>query len=226
MMPNEKDRGVALVLVVDDEPDVLEALRDLLEKSLPAKCVLAHSGAEALEMVERHPIRLILSDYKMPGINGIQFLKQVRHRVPAVPRILMTAFPDLDVVFDAIHEARVEAFLTKPLDLDLMVERVGQALAAPYITYDERESNDVRVECDCCGHVATRAVADGHGVGEATGLSCRNTRCPFCGGPCRGTPFVVSGPARTLTGTAGKKGAAFGDPAPPDPDPRRDGPLP
>jgi response regulator RpfG family c-di-GMP phosphodiesterase len=80
-------------------------------------------------MLGKQPIDLILSDYKMPGLNGIQFLEQARERLPDVPRILITAFPDLEVAIDAINQARVEAFLIKPLDPDQVVERVRQALA-------------------------------------------------------------------------------------------------
>jgi response regulator RpfG family c-di-GMP phosphodiesterase len=118
--------------VVDDEPDILESLRDLLESVVPTPCILARSGAEALELLEKHPVRLILSDYKMPGMNGIEFLGEARRRVPDAPRILMTAFPDLDVAIEAINEARVDAFLTKPLDPDKVVERVRQALSTPH----------------------------------------------------------------------------------------------
>lgn len=119
-----------VVLLADDEPDILESVRDILENLLPARCVLAASGTEALERLKEQPVDLILSDFKMPSLNGIEFLEQARQRYPAVPRILMTAFPDLEVAIDAINQARVEAFLIKPLDPDQVVERVRQALAA------------------------------------------------------------------------------------------------
>ncbi|MFO1534605.1 MAG: response regulator, partial [Thermoplasmatota archaeon] len=120
-----------LILIADDEPDILESLRDLLEDAVPAHCILASSGTQALEMLGKQRIDLILSDYKMPGLNGIQLLEQARQRLPDVPRILITAFPDLEVAIDAINQARVEAFLIKPLDPDQVVERVRQALATP-----------------------------------------------------------------------------------------------
>jgi response regulator RpfG family c-di-GMP phosphodiesterase len=120
-----------LILIADDEPDILESLRDLLEDAVPATCLLANSGTQALEMLGKRPVDLILSDYKMPGLNGIQFLERAREMLPDVPRILITAFPDLEVAIDAINQARVEAFLIKPLDPDQVVERVRQALATP-----------------------------------------------------------------------------------------------
>ncbi|HEX2065292.1 MAG TPA: response regulator [Candidatus Thermoplasmatota archaeon] len=123
-----------VILIADDEPDILESLRDLLEDAVPAQCVLANSGTQALEMLGKRPVDLILSDYKMPGLNGIQFLEQARQRLPEAPRILITAFPDLEVAIDAINQARVEAFLIKPLDPDQVVERVRQALATPSYT--------------------------------------------------------------------------------------------
>jgi CheY-like chemotaxis protein len=123
-----------VVLLADDEPDILESVRDILENLVPARCVLATSGAEALELLGRQPVDLILTDFKMPNLNGIEFLERARQRCPDVPRILMTAFPDLEVAIDAINHARVEAFLTKPLDPLQVVERVRQALASAAYT--------------------------------------------------------------------------------------------
>jgi DNA-binding NtrC family response regulator len=123
------------VLLVDDERDILESLKDLLEGSLTqVTCRTAPSATEALNELAKGGIHLILSDFKMPGMNGLDFLEQARQRYPAVPRVLMTAFPDLEVAIEAINEARVEAFLTKPLDPDKVVNLVREALEAHRIS--------------------------------------------------------------------------------------------
>lgn len=123
------------VLIVDDERDILESLKDLVEGSLAhVSCRTSPSAADALAELARGGIDLILSDFKMPGMNGLDFLEQARQRFPTVPRVLMTAFPDLEVAIEAINEARVEAFLTKPLDPDKVVNLVREALEAHRIS--------------------------------------------------------------------------------------------
>jgi two-component system, probable response regulator PhcQ len=104
------------VLIVDDEPDILESLCDLFEA--------------ALDILQKGGIDLILSDYKMPGMNGLQLLERARQVAPDVPRMIMTAFPDLDVAIEAINEARIETFFTKPLDPDKVVKGVASVLEA------------------------------------------------------------------------------------------------
>ena len=66
----------------------------------------------------------------MPGMNGLQFLEKARAVAPLVPRIMMTAFPDLEVAVQAINEARIETFFTKPLDPDKIVAVVKDSLAS------------------------------------------------------------------------------------------------
>lgn len=119
------------VLIVDDEPDILESLCDLFEAALDnVECRTASSGQAALDILQKGGIDLILSDYKMPGMNGLQLLERARQVAPDVPRMIMTAFPDLDVAIEAINEARIETFFTKPLDPDKVVKGIASVLEA------------------------------------------------------------------------------------------------
>ena len=117
------------ILLVDDEPDILESLGDLFSAALPdARVVTAASGDAAIAILGKQQVDLIVSDFKMPGMNGLQFLEKARALAPQVPRIMMTAFPDLEIAIAAINEARIETFFTKPLDPDRVLGVVGTVL--------------------------------------------------------------------------------------------------
>jgi DNA-binding NtrC family response regulator len=90
--------------------------------------VTAPSGDAALALLGKQQVDLIVSDFKMPGMNGLQFLEKARVLAPQVPRIMMTAFPDLEIAIAAINEARIETFFTKPLDPDRVLGVVGGVL--------------------------------------------------------------------------------------------------
>lgn len=117
------------VLVVDDEADILESLKDLLEASLDDVEVLpASSGQQALDIIQNQKVDLIISDYKMPKMNGLEFLASAQKAAPGVPRILLTAFPDLGIAVRAINETGIENFITKPFEPSEAVETVSRIL--------------------------------------------------------------------------------------------------
>lgn len=117
------------VLVVDDEQDILESLKDLLEASLDDVEVLpAASGQQGLDFIRDKKIDLIISDYKMPKMNGLEFLANAQEAAPGVPRILLTAFPDLGIAVRAINETGIENFITKPFEPSEAVETVSRIL--------------------------------------------------------------------------------------------------
>jgi len=117
------DDGPRRILLVDDEPDILESLKELLESSLENVAVVtAISGDEAMKILGSQRLHLLVTDYKMPGMNGMELLRKARDAAPQVPRILMTAFPDLQIAIEAINDARIENFFTKPLDPGEVVE--------------------------------------------------------------------------------------------------------
>lgn len=119
------------ILVVEDEEDIRELLAELLASSLENVVVESRpDGPTALRAITANPPDLIITDYKMPGMTGLDFLAHVRLQLPNVPAILITAFPDLEVAVRAINEARVQSFLQKPVDPSQVLRVVGGILSA------------------------------------------------------------------------------------------------
>lgn len=118
------------VLVVDDEEGIREILKQALESRVPqARVITASSGDEALRILDGTRVDLVISDFKMPGITGIEFLTRARDRSPLAPRIMMTAYSDESIAVDAINRARVERFLTKPFEIGEAISAVKDILA-------------------------------------------------------------------------------------------------
>ena len=101
------------LLVVDDVPMLLHSLGRLLETRFGV--AYATSGAGALELLEEYPsLRVVISDYAMEGMSGIDLFKRTAELYPAVARVLLTGVPELDIARDAIQETRLHRFLCKP----------------------------------------------------------------------------------------------------------------
>lgn len=121
--------SVESILVVDDEPDILESLTDVFALHLPGvKILTASNGAAALAILAKEEVGLIVSDYKMPGMDGLEFLTKARQAAPGAARILITAYPELNVAVRAINEAQIQNFLTKPITPQALLEAVNAAL--------------------------------------------------------------------------------------------------
>ncbi len=129
------------VLVVDDEPDLRDAIRQFLEDTVKGIRVLtAPSGRAGLAILDAEAVDVILTDFKMPEMDGLAFLSAARLRAPRAARVLMTAFPDTELAIKAVNEGGVESFFTKPF-IPAKVIGVVQALLA-----DRRKDQEDKVE--------------------------------------------------------------------------------
>ena len=116
------------VLFVDDDREVLKSFKRLFHRE-GLEVMTAEDSVQALELLKRYPVQLVVSDQRMPGTNGIEFLSQVRERYPEVIRVLLTGYADLDAATGAINRGQVFRFLQKPWDDVDLRDTVYRALA-------------------------------------------------------------------------------------------------
>jgi response regulator RpfG family c-di-GMP phosphodiesterase len=105
----------ARILCVDDEPSILSSLRRLF-RAQRYQVLTAESGAEALEILRSERIDLIISDMRMPEMDGAQLLEQVRVGWPDTIRLLLTGYADIKSILDAINRGEILRYITKPWD--------------------------------------------------------------------------------------------------------------
>ena len=101
------------VLLVDDDEIVRGSLDHVIERA-GHTCFVAENAIEALQMLRQHPVHAVIADHDMPGMNGIELLKLVYTRYPAVSRILLTGRTDAEIAKLAVNEGRAYRFLNKP----------------------------------------------------------------------------------------------------------------
>ncbi|WP_310450115.1 HD domain-containing phosphohydrolase [Sulfuritalea sp.] len=124
---NDITETQATLLLVDDEASILSSLRRLLR---PAGYTIhmAESGAAGLDILEREPVDLVVSDMRMPEMNGAQFLEQVRKRWPDTMRILLTGYADVGSTIEAINRGEIYRYISKPWDDNQLVLTIRDAL--------------------------------------------------------------------------------------------------
>src|SRR5438132_4375097 len=113
------------ILLVDDEPEILFSLRGLLRKEFDLHT--ATSGAEALEILRRQPIQVVMTDQRMPEMTGVELLRQARGEYPEAVRMIFTGYADLKAVIDAVNQGQIYRYLTKPWDPDELCAVLHQA---------------------------------------------------------------------------------------------------
>lgn len=131
------------VLFVDDEPSILRAVERAFQES-PLAVRTAGSAKEALEILAAEEIAVVVSDNRMPGMNGIDLLSRVRVLHPDTVRVMMTAFADLQTAVDAINKSEAFRFVTKPWSNEGLVAVVNEALTRYQVIRDLREEDETR----------------------------------------------------------------------------------
>lgn len=133
-----------VILLVDDESSVLSAFTRALR--LESYTVLtAASSAEALRILSAREVSIVVSDYNMPDMNGLEFLKQVKTDYPHLLTIMLTGKADIEIAINAINEAGIHKFIQKPWE-DAYVKGVLQRTLKEldYANQKERLRHDVQ----------------------------------------------------------------------------------
>ena len=126
------------ILFVDDEPRVLEGFRRQLRGSY--ELAFAESGDEALQRIDQSgPFAAIVSDMRMPGMNGIELLRKARERSPDSVRIMLTGNADQSTAMDAVNRGQIFRFLTKPCPAQSLEMAIGAAVDQYKLITAERE---------------------------------------------------------------------------------------
>jgi CheY-like chemotaxis protein len=125
------------VLCVDDEPQVLESLKLNLRRLYTVST--AAGGAEALALLdEARDVAVIVSDMRMPSMNGAAFLAQARHKAPDAVRLLLTGQSDIESAISAVNDGQVFRFLSKPCAPTVLLDAVASAVTQHRLITSER----------------------------------------------------------------------------------------
>lgn len=125
------------LMLVDDEPNILAALKRLLRHD-GYTILSCDDPLQALAVLAEQPVDVILSDQRMPGMSGVEFLRRVKEAYPDTMRIVLSGYTDLQFVTDAINEGAVYKFLTKPWDDEQLREQIRAAFRSKDIADENR----------------------------------------------------------------------------------------
>jgi phosphoserine phosphatase RsbU/P len=172
------------ILIAEDEPVAAKILQRALE-SFGYEVTLARDGVEAWEAFDREPVRLIVSDWLMPGLDGLGFCRKVRERQKTLYAyfILLTSQETRPENYDLASNAGVDDFLTKPLDRPTIRMRLRVAERILRFATEIRQLKDLIPICSYCLKIRND---DNYWqrvetyVNEQTGSNFTHSICPTC----------------------------------------------
>jgi len=174
----EKTETRGKILCVDDEPGIVRSLQWLLQKEFDV--LTATSGAEAIELVQKHAFDVVISDQRMPGMTGVEVLREVRRLSPHTMRILLTGYSDMQAIVRSVNESEVFRFINKPWNIGELPKVVSQAVTIARTQPAADEAADVSEESPLVANGERILVIDddpemGRAVAEIVGQSANVT---------------------------------------------------
>jgi two-component system NtrC family sensor kinase len=125
----------ATLLLVDDDEHVRRALRRVLRRT-PCTVLDAPDGQAALDLLAAEPVHVVVSDYRMPGMNGVELLRQVKERYPRVQRVLLTGQADSAAIEEAVNQSEIFRFIWKPWDDGHLLLTIQDAIDQYWVSDD------------------------------------------------------------------------------------------
>ena len=124
------------ILFVDDEPNILSGLQRMLRTMRDEwEMSFANSGREALDILDETPIDVVVTDMRMPGMDGAQLLLEIRERHPQVVRIILSGYSEKEMIVRSVHAAH--QYLMKPCDPEILRDTIGRACALRNLLTDQ-----------------------------------------------------------------------------------------
>ncbi|MCW2676181.1 MAG: two-component system response regulator [Modestobacter sp.] len=164
-LPSRAAADTTPILLVDDEVAILDGLRRQLRKRFTVHT--ANSGAKALEFLESESVAVVVSDMRMPQMDGATFLSRVRSLYPNVVRILLTGQADTQAAITAVNEGQIYRFLTKPCPPEVLLEEIGSAVELNRLVTAEKELLGTTLRRTVEALVATLSLAQPAAFGRA-----------------------------------------------------------
>jgi putative nucleotidyltransferase with HDIG domain len=137
IQPEPQSQQEATLLFVDDEANILSSLKRMF-RPLGYRIYTAQGGAEGLALMEQETIDLVISDMRMPEMDGAEFLERVTQRWPDTMRILLTGYADLTSTISAVNKGKIYSYISKPWEENDITMQVRRALQQRILEQERR----------------------------------------------------------------------------------------
>ncbi len=131
-------RSERILLLVDDEPNILHAVRRILRRS-NFRLLTTTSITEGFDLLASHPVGVVICEQRMPEMTGTEFLRRVRQLHPSIVRVILSGYTELSSVIDAVNRGAVYKFLSKPWDEETLMQSLDDAFRLHEIERDNRQ---------------------------------------------------------------------------------------
>ncbi len=135
------------LLLVDDDISILSSMKRLLRRD-GYHIITAENGLQGLECLAMHDVDVIISDQRMPGMSGVDFLRKAKEHYPNTMRMVLSGYTELKSVTDAINEGAIYKFLTKPWDDDLLRANIQEAFQQKELSRENKKLADKNLEAN------------------------------------------------------------------------------
>ena len=156
-VPGDARPDEAAILIVDDDEHVRRALKRVLRRS---RCLVheAPDSQRALALLAVEPVQVVVSDYRMPGMSGVEFLRVVKERWPRVQRVLLTGQADTAAIEEAVNKSEIFRFIWKPWDDAHLLLTVQSAIDHYWLLVENARLSDLLTQRNAELELSNRAL--------------------------------------------------------------------